>query len=122
MSKLEKNHIEINGNNENSQTGIRCCDNSPAFTITYDVAGVLVVYSVCKPCSKLNCFSQFIAEKVPVKNKNEKIKNNSENTEQNEVIEGIIENTGEHNERHTVNPEHTERHTSTTLVSDGGEN
>lgn len=122
MSKLEKNHIEINGNNENSKTGIRCCDNSPAFTITYDVAGVFVVYSVCKSCSNLDCFSQFVVEKVPVKNKNEKIKKNSENTEQNEVIEGIIENTGERNERHTVNAEHTERRTSTTLVSDRGEN
>lgn len=68
MSKQEENPSETNYNNEDSKTVIRCCNNSPSFTITYDVAGVFVVYSVCILCSKLDCFSQFILKKVPVQN------------------------------------------------------
>jgi len=68
VPKLEENSSETNYNNENSQTVIRCCNNSPSFTITYDVAGVFVVYSVCMLCSKLDCFSHFILKKVPVQN------------------------------------------------------
>ena len=77
VSKPEKNHIETNANNEDSQTGIRCCDNSPAFTITYDVAGVYKTYSVCMSCSRLDCFSKFIIKKIPITNKilKNKIKN-----------------------------------------------
>jgi len=68
VSKLEKNHIEINYNNEDSQTIIRCCENSPSFIITYDVAGVYKVYSVCMSCSRLDCFSKFIVEKISLTN------------------------------------------------------
>ena len=68
VSKLEENSSETNYNKKNSQTVIHCCNNSPSFTITYNVAGVFVVYSVCKLCSKLDCFSHFILKKVPVQN------------------------------------------------------
>jgi len=68
VPKLEENSSETNYNNENSQTVIRCCNNSPSFTITYDVAGVFVVYSVCMSCSRLDCFSKFIVEKISLTN------------------------------------------------------
>ena len=67
MSKLEKNHIETKDNFEYSQTGIQCCDNSPSFSITYNVAGVYKVYSVCIPCSKFDFFSKFIVENILIK-------------------------------------------------------
>lgn len=120
MSKLEKNHKD-NDDNKDSQTGIRCCDNLPSFTIKYDVAGVFVVYSVCESCSKLDCFSQFVVEKVPVQNENEKIKNNSEHTERNEIIDDIIENVSENNEHATVTTECTEQTTCAAFVSNRGE-
>jgi len=78
VPKLEENSSETNYNNENSQTVIRCCNNSPSFSITYDVAGVYKVYSVCIPCSKLDCFSKFIVEKILIK-KNF-LKNKSKNS------------------------------------------
>ncbi len=121
MSKLEKNHIETNDSTEVSQTSIRCCDNLPSFTITYDVAGVFKVYSVCESCSKLDCFSQFVVEKVPIEN-DFKIKNkNFENTERNEITDDIIENACEHNEHATVTAECTEQTIPTALVPDKGE-
>jgi len=79
VSKLEKNNIETKDDYEDSQTGIQCCDNSPSFSITYDVAGVYKVYSVCIPCSKLDCFSKFIVEKILIK-KNF-LKNKSKNSD-----------------------------------------
>jgi len=79
VSKLEKNNIETKDNFEYSQTGIQCCDNSPSFSITYNVAGVYKVYSVCIPCSKLDCFSKFIIKKTPITNNI--LKNNSKNSD-----------------------------------------
>ena len=54
--------------------------------------------------------------------KNEKIKNDRENFEHNEVNEKINENVNENNEHTTVNVEHIEQTPSITLVSDKGEN
>lgn len=79
MSKLEKNNIETKDNFEYSQTGIQCCDNSPSFSITYNVAGVYKVYSVCISCSKLDCFSKFIIKKTPITNYI--LKNKSKNSD-----------------------------------------
>jgi len=54
--------------------------------------------------------------------KNEKIKNDCENIERDEVIEKINENVNENNEHTTVNVEHTEQTTTIALVPDKGEN
>jgi len=54
--------------------------------------------------------------------KNEKIKNDCENIEQNEITEDIIEDASENTEQRAVNAEHIEQTTSIALVSDKGEN
>jgi len=54
--------------------------------------------------------------------KNEKIKNDCENIEQNEITEDIIEDASENTEHHTVNAEYAELTTPIALVSNEGEN
>jgi len=43
-----------------------CCGKTPAYLITYSVAGQTKKYSVCNNCTSLDCFSKFIIEKTPI--------------------------------------------------------
>lgn len=45
-----------------------CCENKPDFLITYSVGGELKTYSVCKFCSQLECFANFIVKKINLEN------------------------------------------------------
>lgn len=42
-----------------------CCNEKIyAYLITFSVAGEQKTYHVCKECSKLDCFNQFVISKV----------------------------------------------------------
>jgi len=45
-----------------------CCGKTPAYLITYSVAGQAKKYSVCNNCILLDCFSKFIVEKISLTN------------------------------------------------------
>jgi len=44
-----------------------CCDNKPQFLITYSVAKEEKTYAVCRFCSNLDCFTNFILKKEIIK-------------------------------------------------------
>jgi len=42
-----------------------CCDEKPEYLIAFSVAGEQKTYRVCKECSKIDCFKQFVISKIP---------------------------------------------------------
>jgi len=50
----------------------QCCNMTPIFLITYEVADKKIKYYVCNDCSKLQYFTDYILTKISLTHKQEK--------------------------------------------------
>ena len=97
------------------KTVFRCCKGNPAFFVQYSVAGFQKNYLVCSDCIKLECFSKYIIRKVLLHNVYRKKFQNeiSDETVENEIIDGKFDELIEQNEKLT---EHNEKDSHSQLV------
>jgi len=93
----------------------RCCKKTPKFSIIYSVNGSEKEYQVCSDCINLECFSKYIIRKVLLHNVYRKKFQNeiSDETVENEIINGKTDEVIEQNENLT---EHNEKDSHSQLV------